>query len=1014
MRIALLGPVQAYAADGTPIEVSAARLRTLLARLALAVGETVSSEALIDDLWGHNPPTDALNALHALIYRLRKALRDPGALESAGVGYRLAVAPENVDIRQFEHLATRGRRELSTGAPQQAATLLGEALNLWRGTALADVREAPFADAAAVRLEELRAVVLEDRFEAELRLGHHAEILADLTAASADHPLRERLAALRMRALSAAGRQSDALAAYEEVRSRLADELGVDPSADVREAHLAVLRGSVERPELTPGRLPARLTSFTGRDDELKLVAELLDSSRLVTVVGPGGVGKTSLAIKTATQHRTYRQGRLWLVSLVGSKSVAEAVLGALNSPNARPPGTGPAEPLNRVVELLGVSEAVLILDNCEHIVDAVAQFAREVLERQPELTILATSREPLEVMGEALCRLGPLDESPAVQLFVDRAMAARPGFRLDESTMDHVVDVVRRLDGLPLALELAAARLRSMSVQQIAQRLDDRFRLLKSGNRAADPRQRTLHAVIDWSWDLLTGQEQLLARRMSVFPTSSSADAIEAVCGGEDITALVDKSIVEETATGYRMLESIRAYMAEKLVPERDEVLRRFARYFADLAERHEPLLRSAKQDESLKLFETEYDNLIFALQTAVDARDAITASRLLTPLCWYWSMPRYDARAETFVAQLLEFGDALPEVDQVAFRAFQLVTGTGPAPDDAELVRELIEDCARTGALRRYPMSMVATLGTGYMLGLDDLVEQEIRKIRAGTDPWARACTYLVEAFARYFKGDWQGVATSTQQALQGFEETGDRLFIATVLAGVAHISTTNGDHEAAIRAYERAVALATPNQWEYLVGLANERMRAGDLPGARRELDRAGYESGQRLIDAVVAQAKADLLRRCGDIDGSDRELDRSLTYARDTPMPEEAAHNMITPARMANRLAAGDIPGARALLPSLISVTSGNLDLPMAAQSLARLRYLEGDLTGAATALGMSEAIRGVFDKGDPELRDLVADLVNHLGQDAYDQAYGQGAQMPRQDAMDTLMKPVSGL
>ncbi|MFC0111272.1 BTAD domain-containing putative transcriptional regulator [Kibdelosporangium aridum] len=1032
MRIALLGPIQATAPDGTRTEISP-RLRMLLARLALAAGKTVSSDSLIDALWGQTPPTEALNALHALIHRLRKALRAPGVIESVGTGYRLRA---DVDVSQFEALAARGRRELTARAPQTAAALLGEALALWRGPALADVREAPFADPAAVRLEELRAVVMEDRFDAELQLGHHAEILADLTAASADHPLRERLAALRMRALAAAGRQSDALAVYEELRGRLADELGVDPSADVREAHLAVLRGSSDEREPVPGRLPARLTSFAGREEELKLVAELLDTSRLVTVVGPGGVGKTSLAVAAATQHRTHRSGRLWLVPLAGVQNdngVADAVLGALSLPNARPLGGGPAQPVDRVVELLGVSEAVLVLDNCEHVVEAAARFAREVLERQPGLSILATSREPLEVMGEALCRLGPLDvprhgagtaaacESPAVRLFIDRAVAAQPGFRLDESTVEAVVNVVRSLDGLPLALELAAARLRSMSVQQVAQRLHDRFRLLATGNRGAGPRQRTLQAVIEWSWDLLTEQEQVLARRMSVFPNGSAA-AVEAVCTDEKLSAddiayvlgsLVDKSIVDSVGAGYRMLESIRAYMAEKLesAGERDAIQDRFRRYFADMAEHHEPLLRSAEQPATLALFEAEYDNLIFALRSAIDTRDVSTAARLLAPLCWYWSMPRYDARAESFVTAVLEFGDELPDDARVAFTAFQMITGTGPLTDDPEWIRALIEDCARTGALRRYPMAMMATLSAGYLLGLDELVEREIREVRAGSDRWACACTYLVEALAHHDRGNWVALETATSQALEAFQETGDRLFTATVLAGVAYIRSVHGDHEAAIAANEQAIALGLPNEWEYRLGLANTRMRAGDLPGARRELDsteRLADESGLRLIEVGLALGKAEFLRRCGDPDGSDRELERLVRLARDTPMPEDTARDMVASPRMANRLAAGDAAGARALLPSVISAASVYRDPASAAHRLAALLSLEGDLTGAATTLGMSEAIRGVFDNGDPDLRELASGLVDRLGQAEYDRAYRSGAEMPRQDAVGRVM------
>ncbi|GAA3466373.1 AfsR/SARP family transcriptional regulator [Nonomuraea roseola] len=422
MRIEVLGPVRAYAGDGAPIEVGGARVRALLARLALARGEVVSVDSLLDGLWGERPSGDHVNALHALVHRLRRALGGAGVVETVAGGYRLNVGAEEVDAVRFEALARRGGRELAAGAAEQAAALLRDALKLWRGDALADVRDLPFAGTAGARLDELRVGAVEDRFEAELRLGHHGEILADVEAAAAGHPLRERLAGLRMRALHAAGRQSDALAVFDEVRRTLTEELGVDPSEELRRTHVAVLRGELEipeaaqaRPEAVPGRLPAQLTSFVGREDELRLLAGLLEASRLVTVVGPGGVGKTRLAVEVVSRHRAHRRGRVWLVPLAGvntADGLPEAVLGTLGTADGRASGT----PLDRVVNLLAGGEGVLVLDNCEQISEPVAEFARHLLERQPYLTILATSRGPLEVMGEALCRLGPLELPPGTR----------------------------------------------------------------------------------------------------------------------------------------------------------------------------------------------------------------------------------------------------------------------------------------------------------------------------------------------------------------------------------------------------------------------------------------------------------------------------------------------------------------------------------------------------------------------------------------------------------------------
>lgn len=579
-RIALLGPVRAYV-GASPIVISGTRLRMLLARLALDAGRVVPADVLIDGVWGAAPPADAANALQALVSRLRRALGGAIAVESGTGGYRLAVDPEDVDAHRFEELAARGRRELAADRPREASELLGAALGMWRGAALADLGDAEFARAPAARLGDLRETAAEDRFDAELRLGRHAEVLPDLEMAAAAHPLRERLAALRMRALHAVGRRSDALLVFEHTRRVLAEELGVDPDIELSAAHLAVVRGvsggAAQQRSLRPGRLPVQLTSFVGRAREQVELARRVASSRLVTVVGPGGVGKTRLTVEVLARQPVHEHGRVWFVPLAGVRSAAgviDAVLGALGADRFEQ-------------DLLGAEHAVLVLDNCEHLVDAVAAAAVELLDRLPAVTVVATSRESLGVVGESLCPVGPLDlpaaapqladaaEVEAVRLFVDRAVAVRPGFALDDTTLGAVVTICRRLDGLPLALELAAARLRALPVASIAQRLDDRFRLLTSGNRAALPHQRTLRGAVEWSWNLLTEGEQTLARRLAVFPGRFGAHAPEIVCSdrslpaadiGDVLGALVEKSVVEADGDRYRLLETIRIYAAEQL----------------------------------------------------------------------------------------------------------------------------------------------------------------------------------------------------------------------------------------------------------------------------------------------------------------------------------------------------------------------------------------------------------------------------------------------------------------
>src|SRR4051794_6517210 len=394
----------------------------LLARLALDAGSVVASATLIDGLWGETPPADATNALQALVSRLRRALGGAAAVQAAGRGYRLDVPAADVDAHRFVALAARGREALAAGHAQDALDPLGSAAALWRGAAPADVLAAPFAPAAAARLEELRIAAAEDAAEARLGLGRYAEAVAELEEATAQHPLRERLLALRMRALHASGRRSDALAVYEDARHRLAEQLGVDPSPDLQAAHLAVLRGEPARTLPGTGRLPAQLTSFVGRDDELDRLSATLAAARLVTIVGPGGAGKTRLAVEVVRRHPAHRAGRAYFVALSGvgdpqavpgaavgaggpqpAGQVPGAAVGAVGPQRAGQLGWPRPAPLDRLVELLGASDSVLVLDNCEHVVGAAAELAQRLLERLPSLTVLATSREPLRLTGEVL-----------------------------------------------------------------------------------------------------------------------------------------------------------------------------------------------------------------------------------------------------------------------------------------------------------------------------------------------------------------------------------------------------------------------------------------------------------------------------------------------------------------------------------------------------------------------------------------------------------------------------------
>ncbi|MFF3201938.1 BTAD domain-containing putative transcriptional regulator [Streptomyces sp. NPDC002962] len=592
VRYRILGTTQALRPDGVPVAVGGARLRALLAVLALRAGRSVPAGLLVEEVWAGDPPADAPGALQALVGRLRRAL-GAGAIDSAEGGYRLAAAPDDVDLHRFERLTGDGIRALADGDPAKAAVVLDDALALWQGPALADL---PDRAAEAARWEARRLDAVRARHTAAIALGEAERSLPELTALCDAHPLDEPLQALRLRALREAGRTAQALAAYDEVRRLLADRLGTDPGPELRALHTELLApgdpgdpgargglggpggldapggpgapGGAGKPSRSvgpggPGRAPApaspappppplgnlraRLTSFVGRETDIAAIRGDLASARLVTLLGPGGAGKTRLSQETAETVRDIARDGVWLAELApvaDPGAVPQAVLTAVGARETVLYGAGAEEmrvaaerhddPLERLVEHCARRRMLIVLDNCEHVVEAAARLVEELLARCPEVTVLATSREPLGVPGEVLRPLDPLPEQVALRLLADRGAAARPGFRpdADEETAAACAEICRRLDGLPLAIELAAARLRMLTPRQIADRLDDRFRLLTSGSRTVLPRQQTLRAVVDWSWDLLDEDERDVLARLSVFARGCDLAAVEAVCG--------------------------------------------------------------------------------------------------------------------------------------------------------------------------------------------------------------------------------------------------------------------------------------------------------------------------------------------------------------------------------------------------------------------------------------------------------------------------------------------------
>ncbi|MFE5888906.1 BTAD domain-containing putative transcriptional regulator [Streptomyces sp. NPDC056462] len=1011
VRYRILGTTQVLRPDGSPVPVGGARLRALLTVLALRGGRTVPAGMLVDEVWEGAPPADAAGALQALVGRLRRAL-GADAVVSADGGYRLAAAPDDIDLHRFERLVGEGTRALADGDPAKAAVVLDDALALWRGPALADLpdRTAEAARRATRRLDALRA-----RHTAALALGHAEQSLPELTALCDSHPLDEPLQALRLRALRDVGRTAEALVAYEVVRRLLADRLGSDPGPELRSLHTELLRpeggglghgpragdggspsaqgghgvrplgdadarahgpdhdrtpaaadangtGPRARPPAAPGeahvpgppgalRVPAapdagtadpapagartdgsddppgaprftpppgnlraRLTSFVGREADIEAIRGDLGTARLVTLLGPGGAGKTRLSQEAAESVRDGAPDGVWLAELApvdAPEAVPEAVLTAVGARETVLYGAGAEamragsdrhdDPVERLAEHCGKRRMLLILDNCEHVVEAAARLVAELLERCPELTVLATSREPLGVPGELLRPVEPLPEPVALRLLADRGAAARPGFLVDadDETAAACAEICLRLDGLPLAIELAAARLRMLTPRQIADRLDDRFRLLTSGSRTVRPRQQTLRAVVDWSWELLDEDERDVLRRLSVFAGGCDLTAAEAVCGPaalDSLGSLVDKSLVvaapsADGAMRYRLLETVAEYAGERLdeTGRRTEAERAHLTYYRELARTTDALLRGPGQLAAIERLEREYENLRVALRHAVAGRDEQEALCLILSLAWYWQMRELRIEARNWSREVQALGpDPFTEPVRPAQPVWERCTDT-PPPWTGEALAEarrglhLVHlacmdtelDAWQTPAAQAKLRAIAATyepgmpqtcrlpgylwifavMLTGHVERLRIVLDATVRTSREtpGYD-WELAASLQWRANMYANRSDWAGEGDAirdAEESLEIYERLGDLWGTAEALAARAEACERKGEWDRAAANYEAAIERA-------------ERLGAHAQKGVLRArlgsvmIEAGEGERGERLLRAVIDEA------------------------------------------------------------------------------------------------------------------------------------------------------------
>jgi predicted ATPase/DNA-binding SARP family transcriptional activator len=645
MELRVLGPIEVIGEDG-PVRLPAPMHRRLLAALVVAGGETRSTDALIDALWAESPPTSAPKLVQIYVSQLRKAVPAPARIETRNAGYALEVDGQLLDAARFEHLLGEGRAALRDRNPVLALSLLRRAVELWRGDAYAEFSYDDFARTEAERLEELRRVAIEERIEASLELGRHEEVLADVTSLAGAHPLRERLHAQAMLALYRCGRQSEALEVYSRVRARLRDELGLEPGLELRDLQRRILRHD---PSLLAAgcedearaALPIPPNELRGRTRELGELRRLLigDDVRLLVLTGAGGSGKTRLAMEAARESASSFANGAVFVSLASLQD-PDLVVGEIS----RVLGVRGTGSLESLVEALRARELLLVLDNAEQVRAAAPAFV-ELLARAPRVTLLVTSRVVLHISGEYVYPIEPLDEDTAAALFVERAHSADSRFSPGEDDLDEIRRVCARLDGLPLAVELAASRIRTLSPAELRARLDVRLPLLTGGPRDLPARQQTLRATLEWSAELLGDEEIRDLTHLAVFAGGWTLAAAEAVCGAtaDRLASLIDHSLVTRTATGgysrYSMLETIREYAAGRLEQDAGAAARRrHAEYFCGLGEQAEAELEGAGQATWLDALDRDHDNLRAALEWCFSLGDPTLGARLAVSLWRFW----------------------------------------------------------------------------------------------------------------------------------------------------------------------------------------------------------------------------------------------------------------------------------------------------------------------------------------------------------------------------------------
>ena len=787
-EVRVLGPVEVVGNGGAVVSLAAKQLR-LLTALVVAAGRSCEVDELVDAVWGESPPASARSLVQVYVSQLRKALPDGIEVVTRRGAYAVELAPEQLDASRFERLLGESGAARRTGNAALAASLADRAIGLWRGRAYGELAYEEVASRESERLEELRLVAVEERIDAELDLGRHEDVLAEVLRVAGEHPYRERLQGQAMLALYRCGRQSEALELYAGIRARLREEVGLEPVPALRELQRRILQhdpGLGPAAERVPAaaNLPVPPTALVGRERELEELCALLERrhARLITLTGAGGSGKTRLALEAARRVAGSFANGVAVAELAPLRdhalvlpTIARA-LGATDDPDE--------EGLEALAAALAPQELLLVVDNAEHVREAAPSFA-QLVARAPHLTLVVTSRVVLHVSGEQVFSVAPLDEDDAVDLFVQRARLLDPTFAHTPEVETDAREICRRVDCLPLAIELAAARVGTLTPRALLDRLDTRLGLLTGGPRDLPARQQTLRETIAWSVDLLDDVERRTLARLSVFPAGASLETAETVCEAslDTISALVDHHLVQRAERAGRqrllLLETIHEYAAGLLEADPAELelaARRHAEWCRALVDEAAPNLSGDRQSEWLDALEAEHDSLRTALDYLHEAGERELELALAVQLSRFWYVRGYVVEGRRRLETALERAEGRPPDERR--RAFTAVASLALLQGDYDAARRFAEDA--------------------------------LDAARAAGEPRLLANAFSNLGAIVLAAGDYDRAASALEEAVRLAREAGDERIAALAINNLGDLALTNGDYERAGPLFEESLGL------------------------------------------------------------------------------------------------------------------------------------------------------------------------------------------------------------